>query len=100
MGREDNNQPVAAPEGFANFIVPLLRANDVRSTVPDRDSMTSQYPLNPLCETPVFCGVRQENFTRQGALLSGHSTSTYAIGLKAVAIRLLISAGLLLARSI
>jgi hypothetical protein len=44
--------------------------------------------------------VRKENFARQGILLSGHSTSTYATRLNAVAMRLLISAGLLLARSI
>jgi len=39
MGRENDDEPVAPRERFADFIVPLIGSNDVGCAVPDRDTM-------------------------------------------------------------
>src|SRR6516162_1793972 len=97
MRREDEDEPVAAGKCLADFIVPLLGPDDACPTVPDRNPVLSQNVAESLHNAPVSCGVRQEDFSRQRALFSSHSASahaSYASRVKALAMRLLISAGL------
>jgi hypothetical protein len=61
MRREQYNKPVASPERSPNFIMPLLRAHNIRGTVPNRESVPPDDLGNLVCESLISTGMRQEN---------------------------------------
>src|SRR5437588_570501 len=60
--RNDEDEPVASVQGRADFIMPLLRTNEVDSAEPEGNAVVSQHPGEPMNKPAIARGVRKKNF--------------------------------------
>lgn len=69
--RKNEHKPVAPTKCCSDFVMPLLRSNDISSTVPNGKPMTTHHVRQLLDKVPITIRVREEYFLRQHEPLWG-----------------------------
>ena len=67
--REDDHKPIAATQSQPDFFLPLLRASQMRPTIPDTDSVAAKHSCQLAGERAIAASVGEKDFPRLTPLL-------------------------------